>query len=149
MKRKTKTTPWTKIKAEYLQGATPSELAIKYKIKAKAISDKAHAEGWTRKKSKITEKIEEKIIENVEQNIEDITSEHTKVLQTAAKVHRLIKERLDTAENFGDLRQVCLCLESLQNMIITYQQQGEDEKKTQNSLTDFMKQLENIRKQNV
>lgn len=34
-------TPWNKIKKEYLEGVTPKELALKYKIKAKTIINKA------------------------------------------------------------------------------------------------------------
>lgn len=54
-----KTTPWNKIKAEYLQGVTPKELAEKYKIKAKTISDKAYEEDWRIEKQKISENIRE------------------------------------------------------------------------------------------
>ena len=54
-----KTTAWNKIKAEYLQGVTPKELAEKYKIKAKAISDKAYDENWKLEKAKISENIRE------------------------------------------------------------------------------------------
>ncbi len=64
-----KTTPWIKIKAQYLEGVSPKELAIKYKIKAKQISDKAHSENWTSEKSKISEKIRE----NVKDKIDKLT----------------------------------------------------------------------------
>ena len=46
-----KTTPWNKIKKEYLDGVTPKELAIKYKIKARSISDKAYEEDWKEEKT--------------------------------------------------------------------------------------------------
>lgn len=65
-----KTTPWLEIKTAYLKGVTPKELALKYKIKAKAISDKANEEKWVAEKSKISEKIRE----NVENKIERITN---------------------------------------------------------------------------
>jgi hypothetical protein len=54
-----KTTPWNKIKAEYLQGVTPKELALKYKIKARSISDKAYEEDWKIEKMRISENIRE------------------------------------------------------------------------------------------
>jgi len=52
-----KTTLWVKIKAEYLQGATPAELGKKYGLTAKQISDKANKEKWTTDKSKICEEV--------------------------------------------------------------------------------------------
>lgn len=67
----TKTTPWLKIKAEYLQGITPKELAKKYNIKAKAISDKANELKWVAEKSKISE--------NIRKNTEDIVKEITEL----------------------------------------------------------------------
>lgn len=52
--------PWNEVKADYLAGITPRELAKKYKIKAKTISDKANEEFWVGEKSKISEKIRKK-----------------------------------------------------------------------------------------
>lgn len=58
-----KITPWNKIKAEYLQGVTPKELALKYKTTARTITNKANAEKWV---------IEKKIIsENLRQTTQD------------------------------------------------------------------------------
>lgn len=54
-----KITPWTKIKAEYLQGVTPQELADKYKLTAKQVSDKANKEKWVKIKAEISEKVRE------------------------------------------------------------------------------------------
>lgn len=51
-----KTTPWNKIKSEYLQGVTPKQLAEKYKVKAQAIYDKANRDNWIEEKSRIAEK---------------------------------------------------------------------------------------------
>lgn len=60
-----KTTPWLLIKKEYLQGITPKELSVKYKIKAKQISDKANEEKWVDKKKKISENIREQTEEYI------------------------------------------------------------------------------------
>lgn len=65
------TTHWTKIKAEYLQNVPPRELAKKYKIKAKAISDRADHEGWRKEKSQISENVRK----NVEEDIKDGATE--------------------------------------------------------------------------
>ncbi len=62
-----KTTPWVKIKAEYLQGVTPKELAVKYKIKAKAISDKANEEKWVAEKAKISENVRKDLQEKIKE----------------------------------------------------------------------------------
>lgn len=65
-----KCTPWNKIKKEYLEGVTPKELALKYKIKAKTISDKAYEENWKEEKTKISENIRE----NTEERIKGLTN---------------------------------------------------------------------------
>lgn len=69
-KKYKKATPWVKIKAEYLQGATPKELAEKYNLTAKQISDKANRNEWVEEKSKIQEKVRE----NAESQVERITN---------------------------------------------------------------------------
>lgn len=54
-----KTTPWNKIKSEYLQGVTPKELAMKYKLNAKAIHEKASKESWVDEKASISKNMQE------------------------------------------------------------------------------------------
>lgn len=66
-----KTTPWNKIKAEYLQGVTPKELAQKYHLKAKQISDKANEEKWVAEKAKISENLRI----DVQERIKDLTNQ--------------------------------------------------------------------------
>ncbi len=74
-----KTTPWTKIKAEYLQGATPQMLAKKYKLTAKQVSNKAYAENWADENKKIQE--------NLRQNIQDkIQALSNNALEVLSKV---------------------------------------------------------------
>lgn len=58
-----KTTPWTKIKAEYLQGVTPKDLAKKYGLTSQQVRSKASKEKWG--VDKVT------IINNVTQNTQD------------------------------------------------------------------------------
>ncbi len=65
-----KETPWAEIKVDYLKQIPPRELAIKYKIKAKSISDKANEEGWVGEKAKISE--------NIRNNVEGEISEGAK-----------------------------------------------------------------------
>lgn len=71
-----KTTPWTKIKAEYLQGVTPQMLAKKYKLTEKQVSDKAYREKWKDEKAKINEKTRE----NLQDKIQSLTNNALEVL---------------------------------------------------------------------
>lgn len=73
----TKTTPWVKIKAEYLQGVTPKDLALKYKTKAKAIIEKASKEGWVAEKSIIFKNLQE----TIQDKIKDLSNNALEVLQ--------------------------------------------------------------------
>jgi hypothetical protein len=61
-----KETPWLEIKAAFLKGVTAKELAVKYKIKARSITDKAYTEKWNEEKSIINENIRDKIEKQVE-----------------------------------------------------------------------------------
>lgn len=66
---KCKTTPWNKIKAEYLQGVTPKELAEKYGLTSKQVSNKANSEKWTIE----SKQIKEKISKNSQDKIQELT----------------------------------------------------------------------------
>lgn len=72
------TTPWNKIKAEYLQGGTPKELAQKYNITAKQVSDKASKEKWVNEKALICENI----LENTKNKISNLTNLALEALET-------------------------------------------------------------------
>lgn len=76
-----KTTPWIKIKAEYLQGVTPKELAEKYNLTAKQISDKANEEKWVAQKAEISENVRDK----VQIKIDNLTSLALKRLEEVLK----------------------------------------------------------------
>lgn len=65
-----KETPWIEIKAAFLKGVTAKELAVKYKIKARSITDKAYIEKWNEEKTIISENIRDK----VEKRVEHITN---------------------------------------------------------------------------
>ena len=71
-----KTTPWTKIKAEYLQGVTPQMLAKKYKLTAKQVSNKAYAENWANE----NKKIQENLRQNVQDKIQALSNNALEVL---------------------------------------------------------------------
>lgn len=70
------TTAWNKIKVEYLQGVTPKELAQKYHLKAKQISDKANEEKWVAEKAKISENLRI----DVQERIKDLTNQALEAL---------------------------------------------------------------------
>lgn len=65
-----KTTPWNKIKADYLNGVTPKELASKYKVTAKQIHEKVSKENWTAEKARICKNLQE----NVQERIKALTN---------------------------------------------------------------------------
>lgn len=71
-----KTTPWTKIKAEYLQGATPKELALKYKLTAKQVSNRATREKWTNE----NEQIRANVSKNIQSKIQELSNNALEVL---------------------------------------------------------------------
>jgi uncharacterized protein YjcR len=62
-----KTTPWNKIKKEYLDGVTPKELAIKYKIPAKSIHEKSSKENWTGEKASISKNLQVDVQEKIKE----------------------------------------------------------------------------------
>lgn len=71
-----KTTPWTKIKAEYLQGATPKELAKKYSLTSQQISNKVKRDKWKIEKDLISHKT----TKNVQDKIQALSNNALEVL---------------------------------------------------------------------
>lgn len=71
-----KTTPWVDIKAEYLQGVTPKDLAKKYKVSDKTVREKASREGWVRAKTMIYNNLQY----TVQEKIKDLTNNAIEVL---------------------------------------------------------------------
>lgn len=53
-----KTTPWNKIKKEYLDGVAPKELAEKYKLTPKQIHEKVSKENWVDEKASISKNLQ-------------------------------------------------------------------------------------------
>lgn len=101
--KKMKTTPWNKIKAEYLAGATPKELALKYKISAKSISDKFSKGGVVEEKRKISKEIEEQIKEKTILSAEEVLELITKI---ATNEQEKTSNRLKAAELLGKRHKV-------------------------------------------
>lgn len=64
------TTPWNEIKAEYLQGATPKELAQKYNLTAEQVSNKVKRDKWKIEKVQISQKT----TENIQEKIKGLTN---------------------------------------------------------------------------
>lgn len=60
-----KPTPWNKIKREYLEGASPKDLAKKYKLETKQVSNKAYAEKWTQEEKQIKENLRKSTEEKI------------------------------------------------------------------------------------
>lgn len=62
-----KTTPWNKIKKEYLDGVAPKELAVKYKIPAKSIHEKSSKENWIEEKASISKNLQVDVQEKIKE----------------------------------------------------------------------------------
>lgn len=62
-----KTTPWNKIKADYLNGVTPKELAEKYKIDINKLYYKIDNDSWAKEKTKINENIRNDVQERIKE----------------------------------------------------------------------------------
>ena len=91
-----KTTPWNKIKAEYLKGSSPKELAQKYSLKPKAISNKATIEKWAGQRKQIKANVSK----NIEEEINDGAKEAINLLkQTQINILGTVYTMVDTKEN--------------------------------------------------
>ncbi|MCH5201900.1 MAG: hypothetical protein J1F17_01710 [Oscillospiraceae bacterium] len=71
--------PWNKIKAEYLQGIKPKEIAEKYGLTPKKLHDKANEEKWVEERRKMSENVRD----CVQDKIKNLTN---KALQTLEDV---------------------------------------------------------------
>lgn len=69
---KCKTTPWNKIKAEYLQDVTPKELAKKYGLTSQQVRSKATKEKWTSEKLTISNKVTQNAQDKVQKYVDTI-----------------------------------------------------------------------------
>lgn len=109
-----KCTPWNKIKKEYLEGVTPKELALKYKIKAKSISNKANKEKWAIEKEKISENLSKntedrikgltnKAFDALEQVLDDENAEYKDKVAAAKAIIDVSGLKKDKKELTGDL----------------------------------------------
>ena len=59
--------PWLKIKADFLIQIPPRDLAVKYKVPKKVISDRANQEGWVTEKTKIYENVRISVEDEIKQ----------------------------------------------------------------------------------
>ena len=73
-------TDWAKIQIEYEQGAKPKELAEKYNMTPKQISNRANRYGWVEKKVEISEKNVEKSRKRYDEEIDKLLSKSFVVL---------------------------------------------------------------------
>jgi len=115
-----KPTPWNKIKKEYLEGATPRELATTYKLDVTKISDKAKRDGWTPKKAEISLKVEQ----TVQERIVGLTTKALKVLEEVLDKSDDDKDRISAARAVIDvsgLKSSNLNLDTPTQVIITRQ----------------------------
>ena len=62
-----KATPWNKIKADYLNGVTPKDLAEKYKISIDKLYNKIDNDSWAKAKTEINENIRNDVQERIKE----------------------------------------------------------------------------------
>jgi uncharacterized protein YjcR len=62
-----KTTPWNKIKKEYLDGVTPKELAEKYEVDINKLYNKIDNDAWAKEKTEINGNIRNDVQEKIKE----------------------------------------------------------------------------------
>ena len=90
--------PWTKIRAEWLKGGiTQKELAKKYGLSEKTISNRAYKEGWKKEKGKIREKTEEelrgRIVRARVNHLERLIAANEKIISGLEQLAGMIEEK--------------------------------------------------------
>lgn len=90
---------WAKIKIEYLEGKKPIELAKKYKVAAKTISNRASEENWQGTRGKIQEEIQS----NFEKEILEGTALAIKTLLEVARTAERDSDRVSAAKGLLDI----------------------------------------------
>jgi Mor family transcriptional regulator len=74
---------WNKIKADYLNGVTPKELANKYKIDITKIYNKIDNDSWAKEKTEINENIRN----DVQERIKELTNLALETLSEVIKAN--------------------------------------------------------------
>jgi len=72
---------WPAIKKRFLKGQKPKDIAPDFGLTAKQISDKAYADGWGRKKTKISEKVEK----DVQTEIDEVDTIYSSLISEIGK----------------------------------------------------------------
>ena len=118
--------PWAKIRAEWLKGGiTQKELADKYGLSVKTISNRASKEGWKNEKGKIREKTEEQLRERVVRarvnHLEKLIEANEKLLDGLVQMAEIIsnKPREYLTDVNGTLRNAESFAKALQTATMT------------------------------
>lgn len=90
-------TPWSKIRAEWLKGGvTHQQLAEKYGVSVKTIQNHAYKEGWKNQKKKIREKVEEQTRDRVVRarvnHLEKLIEANEALLEGLAELTEMIRK---------------------------------------------------------
>lgn len=90
--------PWSKIRAEWLKGGiTQKELAAKYGLSEKTISNRAYKEGWKKQKGKIREKTEEEVQARIVRarvnHLERLIAANEQIISGLEKLAGMIEEK--------------------------------------------------------
>jgi len=98
--KKSKPPNWVDIKARYLKGEKPKDIAPDFGLTAKQISEKANYEGWVQKKARISEKVEEKT-ENAILSLKDLAF---KLAEANLRVHLAFVDKLAEADMMATIQ---------------------------------------------
>lgn len=91
---------WKKIKAEYIKGVPPRELAEKYGVNPKTLTSRCYRERWTDDRKGVAEKTREKCIEKTaDQNASDAVRLDRMRAKLIGKLERAIDQYPDIAGN--------------------------------------------------
>ena len=99
-KAKQKNVPWLEIKADYLQRIPPRDLARKYNVSIKSISDRATKEKWTAEKTQMCANVRK----CVEQEVKEASTEAVSYLRRVVNDENAeTKDRISAAKGILDV----------------------------------------------
>lgn len=117
-------TNWKRIKAEYLKGGQSyADLAQKYGVAAKTISNRAYKEGWTKEKGKIREEIGEELRERVVRarvkELQTLLDANEKMIETALAMVEAVSQNPTTLlfDKGGTLRNMESLSKTIQTLV--------------------------------
>lgn len=142
-RKEDKKIPWNEIKAKYLLGATPKELAEKYGLTSKQIRDKAHREKWKYKKTAINDKVDNIIEESIIEQKVDRNAKHLEVwdLLLSKVVEQVVKAQNKIVyDSFGNPKTVDFTPKDIKEIALAIKEVQRGQRLAEGILTEFESQ---------